>query len=473
MNTISQILSAGFLFGSTWFSGWWLTRLLGVAHNWERLGLAGLLGSAWLTIVLLAAHLGLRIPFTAELVGAVLIFNLVSLGTLYKLQGGRWFELAFITKFLVLPVWQQILVVLVIVPVVLSLIPNVVWPVTDWDALALYDFRAKVLIAEGSWKSGFTLGYFFQYPPFTSLLHAANYALGFQAAKVWYTLIYLSFVITFYALLRRRTTRGVSLFGAVLLAYSPHFLEHATVAYTNLAYSAFLALGIVYLWLAGDRKTPSRDWLVGTLLVALSLWVRSSEPFWVVGAGLLTIAVLRQRSWSVAVGGVFVLYGAKRAWLNLVYLISQSPVQVALPNNEQSQQTNLGTKLLSIISQVIPVSYLHILTQPLSTQGSHILAVFRYLLAYVWPLINYLFVPWLAVQWHDLRHQNWYRLLVMNGTIWATLILIFTGTYIFSFVFVTWDQIGGSVMRMSMFLVALIWFYILSCPVWNNWFKET
>ena len=78
-----------------------------------------------------------------------------------------------------------------------SLLQNYFWPVSDWDALALYDFRGKVVAETGSFIDGIKLGYFYQYPPFTSLLHTTLYVLNFDRVKVWYSLLYVSFQIIF------------------------------------------------------------------------------------------------------------------------------------------------------------------------------------------------------------------------------------------------------------------------------------
>src|SRR5690606_36372601 len=108
-------------------------------------------------------------------------------------------------------------------------------------ALALYDYRAKVKAVEGSMQQGPSLGYFFQYPPYTSLLHVFSYIFSIDRPKIIYSCLYLSFLITFFALLRRSNTSSIALTGTLLLAIDTFVFRHSTMAYTNLPYVIFLS----------------------------------------------------------------------------------------------------------------------------------------------------------------------------------------------------------------------------------------
>ena len=272
------------------------------------------------------------------------------------------------------------------------------------------------------------------------------------------------FLFTFYALLRKETTRFWSIVGTILVTYSPLMIEHSTVAYTNLSYSVFLILGIMYFWRSLKTDGTRSEASIGFFFVSASLWVRLSEPFWLVGIVLLGFFGYRKKDWLFSIVASLGLLFARRSWSFLVKYIIRGTEIVA----ENDVQTVVETPktILQHIQTYVPLHYFAALLVPLSIHFQHIQQVISYLLAYVWPLFNYIFIPWLLITWYDIKKKNFYRLFCINGTIIGILATIFAGTYVFSFFFETWDQIGGSATRMSMFIVPLIWYYLMSSQIW-------
>ena len=160
-----------------------------------------------------------------------------------------------------------------------SLINTLYWPVSLWDSLVLYDFRAHIFAASGFMKEAFIDNYYTGYPLLTSLAHTIVYIMGGEYPQFLHSFFYLSLGAGFYGFLREFVSRKTSLFFTVILLIVEPLFYHSLISYTNLAYTVYLSLGAicVYLW---DKKKERGYLIVSALLVALSTWTRSVEPFW-------------------------------------------------------------------------------------------------------------------------------------------------------------------------------------------------
>lgn len=462
--------------------------LLKVTSLPERVGLAFLLGSGLTSFLFFWTYAFFNFPFNAvnvfliHVLPLVLIFIFIWLRQRSQMSfnlkvGNSKIKkyLSTVSKFSDLEKWLLFILLFLII---VSAFLNYVRPITDWDAIALYDFRAKVMTMTGSWSSGFDLGYFFQYPPYTSLLHAMIYALGIPQAKVWYSCLYFSFIVSFYALLRRKVNRLLSLVGALLLAISPLVLEHATVAYTNLAYTTFFVLSIIYLWYWLEQQHTS-DLILGSLLLGLTTWVRMSEPFWVVGVVLIFSGLIGYKQQSLrqvlkVFYGFAIFSGIRIVWLQyLKYLgtILRTNGATNIPPPEAATTpmhvtVSAGSLLLKLTG--IWGTYAIVLLKPLPILQLHIAQVLQYMTGYIFPAFSYLLFPVLLSCFLLFKHKN--ASLFLNFQILTMLLLlgmIFGGTLVFSFTFFTWDQIGGSANRMVMFLPPFFIFILMQSPLWQ------
>ncbi len=310
-----QHIFALYIILATCYFGWAVGQLLTWKKNIslaEQLFLSISLGTLLYTLSLLLVHSAFGVAISLQLVLILVTIEVVCSIVALALCKLPLFP-ACKTSFKTLQSRSKIekILLLVLTIIILStLAQNLFWPVTDWDALALYDFRARVVAETGSFAKGVELGYFFQYPPYTSLLHTTVYVTGAVYAKVWYTLLYTALIAGIFAILRKRTSSTIALVGAVIIAVDPQIFEHSTMAYTNLSYTLFLAMGTIYLW----EWFRTRRWyngIVGGLLIAGATWVRITEPFWVVGVGLvilvgILLAVL-QKKWQPLVTGLISL----------------------------------------------------------------------------------------------------------------------------------------------------------------------
>jgi len=163
-----------------------------------------------------------------------------------------------------------------------SLVHNLYWPVSDWDSLAVYDFRAKSFLLTGYMKDAINSGYFTAYPLYTSLSHTFLYLLGFKNPVFFYSFLYVSLIVSlFFAMHRITHNRIFSLLFALLLSFNPFIYGHSLMSYTNLPYTVMIAVGFAYILFSFlNERLDFGAFTLGAVLVSLSSWVRSPEPFW-------------------------------------------------------------------------------------------------------------------------------------------------------------------------------------------------
>ncbi len=178
---------------------------------------------------------------------------------------------------------------IMIVTTIIVFAITILWPISEWDALTLYDFRGR-LYAEGLNFSDvqkiddydlYNAGYYFSYPPSTSLIHASFYVLGSNLPQIIYPAIFVSFVLFFFISIYKYVNFDIAFIISGLLMMTNIFVSHASVPYTNLPFTYFYFISsillIEYLFDKKDNKL-----ILSALFLAGSSWMRSVEPFYIV-----------------------------------------------------------------------------------------------------------------------------------------------------------------------------------------------
>lgn len=330
-----------------------------------------------------------------------------------------------------------------------SMLANVYWPVRDWDALTLYDFRAKIFADSGSISEVFKIHrYYLAYPLYTSLMHSFIYIVGNNSPLIIYTLIYIMFVFSFILVVRKRTSITYALFVGSIVSFTPQIFEHSKIAYTNFPYAAFLIIGYLYLM----RWVEKQDlWLLclSCLFVALSTWIRSSEPFWI--TPLVAILLFAKKS---------------KMRLFLMYLFGIFLVKIGWGYYASIQAARFPVKSsldLSLLSGVT-VNFL----------ASRFFEVVIYFWNYVIKPQFFILSTYFVTFAIFLRHKN-PMFVLQFFLITFNIILIFSGTFIVSLIYPKWYLIGDSVSRMSLFLIPLVIYSMADMLYRTNlisWFKK-
>lgn len=415
-------------------SGYLLVNLLlKNSHFLEKVFLGFLITSGLITFLWFALNLA-GIPYTIgsflALAWSCVIVLFVLNMALRRLDPVKPNIKNTLLKIRSLPIWVKILLFCLLIILASVLMADLYWPVKDWDSLVLYDYRAKVFLNTGFMTDGVARGYFFNYPLLTSLIHTWVYLTGVNNPMFYYFLVYLSFLVVFYYSLRRFNSRELSLIGTFFLAVTPEIFQHSLMSYTNLIYTVYLVLAYIYLYIWYNNQ-KNGILLISSLLLTLSTWARSSEPFWLIPIlTLAIISVLRKKLVPI-----------------FAYIITFFPIQITwstFQSRMQGAQYSTG--------QMMESSLVTLLTK---FSFARILEIAEYLYKNVfttWGILGIAFILFFIYAIVKLKKS---KVLMFSFLILLSFCALFVGTYIFSFSVETWKEIPDSARRMSMFFLPM------------------
>lgn len=314
-----------------------------------------------------------------------------------------------------------------------NFIISVYWPIGDWDAIALYDFRAKVFLHSSNLASAIkSSGYFLGYPLLTSLAHTFIYQLGGENPKIIYFLFYLSFIIVFFGFSRRFVNRETSILTTLLLSTQIQIFSHASIAYTNLPFTIYFSLSAFYLYV-WIRQQKCSLLILSALLLGLSSWARSSEPFWLVNLAIVFIYSVKNKKLLYAVLYPLIFMFFYQIWksyeAHFVSTIYSNPVSL-VKGSLSVFFTNLSLERFREVLNFIFKYSVGGWNSLVLLLGASVSLGFRY----------------------KIRRDF---LIILLGYI---LLLIF-GTYVFSIIYPGWINIPDSARRMSMVFIPIIILY--------------
>jgi len=342
---------------------------------------------------------------------------------------------------------EKITVGIIALFILFSLWSTLYWPVSSWDSLVLYDWRAKLFYLTGTMTEGISRGYFFGVPLLTSLAHTWAYFLGAKQPEFIYTLYLASFAAMFYGALRMFTTRTISLITTLLLITTPDIFMHSTFSYTNFPYTVYFVMSTIYLyiWMVKEKSSYLP---ISAILLGLSTWTRSSEPFWIVNLLVLIIfCIYKRKVLSPVFFGIF-FFLIRQPW-------------VWFENSKLDYSTTVSSKIIqgiSVIFEKINIGHTFIVLKFLYDNFFVGIAVF--LFAFIFVLTLEFKQAW--------RNKDFW----LSSMVIGYVLLVVVGTYVFSLTFRDWE-IGGSLTRMGMFIPPLIYFYVASSKKINDLFVKT
>lgn len=321
--------------------------------------------------------------------------------------------------------------------VVTTVIINIYLPVRSWDSLALYEYRALSFSSTGFMDQAISRGYSFGHPLLTSIMHTWAYVNNMASPMLLYSSIYATLLVSFFFAIRRiRGFFTASLF-TTLLATSAEIYSHALISYTNLPYTTYLIIGIIFLTEAyRDKKSSSDNLLLSAIFIGLSTWVRSAEPFWLIVVAAAMILSIKKKSFRDMFHYLLITFGISSIW-SLFKKMHLGGTQGVIGRSASALETVVDGNL-SVDRAIVIFSYVY---QNIILPNR--ILVFALLLSI--PIV--------------IKTKNTLSKLLFI-VIALSFMIMYTGTYALSLIFSTWDQIGGSATRMSMFLVPLILYYL-------------
>lgn len=414
-------------------------------HLLERLGVSFLLGFGIFTLLMFCySSFGIKIAIESTFL--VLIVCVILLFVLLKLLKRKIFvnPLELIKMFSGLTLLEKLIVCIVLSIVVCSLILSIYFPVYIWDALALYDFRAKVIVQQGFYTQiAHNFSYFNGYPLFTSLSHVLVYVFGGTNPQFVYSFMYISFMFIFYSIIRNFSSRKIALIATLLLITIPDIFAHSTFAYTNLPYTIFLVLGNMYLFRWFVKKQSIGFLILAGIFTGLSTWSRVAEPFWLINVFMLIALTFYKFKIYLPSFFIYIIsfLGIKEPWNLLGYNPSTGTGINKFYDMTAEANSYLTTFSTNIFdkNRVIEV----------------IIYVYQNVISSWFPVLP-LFSLCVILNFRNFFRKRSTFFLIMIVLHFAILLL---GSYIFSFQFSEWVNIPDSARRMSMFFVPMMIFY--------------
>ena len=463
----------------------------------ERIGVAYGLGFGLLTLVMLLLNL-LGIKFSLANT-SILCISVIIVGSMLYWKRKKWSYhwLAELPRWLKrmgktvgsLSIFERIVLGFLIFFGISNLITAAYWPVCWWDALAVYDLRARVLAETQSFPEAalkvIDPAYLFYYPPMTSLVHAWLYLWGWANPKVFYSLLFISLAIIFYYSVRDYGPGYHCLLFTLILVSTPSLYSHATSAYINFPFAFYFSVGTLYLyrWMSTSKKGFLT--LAG-LFLGLSSWVRQESIVFFLGYGvvLLYFSISRRRFFAPLWFGFlyFILYPlwdfyypymARPQSFTTVSpsssMVSQTSAMLFPLSNPLSVSSGPGSALGTILSKLSKIVslYTRVIVSPLR-DGSGLFSqlfdftrwkeVLQYLQKNVlmpYRVIAYLFVATIGLYANRIGKYRFLLALILTS-----MVLFMVGAYGFSLRISYWEAIGGSVERLFMMFLPIIWYFI-------------
>lgn len=401
----------------------------------ERIALSYLLGIGIYTIILYILGL-LLVPFTQLNLMLVLCVSSILLLLTEKKRIINFWSTGIVGKTdkrrdLTRVDW--IILAILTVLVGSSVINTLYWPVYAWDALAVYDFRAKLFSDSGYLSSAISSGNYWGYPLFTSLSHTIFYVFGSDRPQIIYTLLYLSLIVIFYSILRKGTSRVKALMGTLFLAVIPDIFDHSLYAYTNLPYTVYFSIGSIYILEYVRKQDKYKTLILGILLVGLSTWVRSKETFWIVPLIFIAYESVRKKSVYEILMFVSIFFPIQYVWK---FIQNQQPIVTKIDYIEIAK--NMGHDMVGSAYRLFDV---------LKYDFDNIVMA--------WPNLFIIFGMTVFYSYVNKIRSH----IIPLCFIMLTFALIIAGTFLLSLTYPHWKEIGDSAMRLSMVLLPLLVYY--------------
>jgi hypothetical protein len=414
-------------------------------HLLEKAALGYLVGIGFFTLIMSIANL-FGVPFTLFYMFSLLSILSLTLFSFYLFYLGKngikdkLVSLKIKNLLTNLSFAEKLMSLVIVFLILSSLIAGLYFPVRDWDALALYDQRAKMFVATGYQAEGLSTPYRISHPPMTSMAHTLSSLTNITNPMYLYAIIFISFVVVFYFICRRFISRAYSLLATLALASTPIIYGHSQMAYTNLPYAVYSSLGLVYLYLWFVKKGKNVRYLViSSVLVGLGTWIRSADLLWIIAMLVVVVAAIAFRKFKSVLVYSLIFFPIYYYWIYLRAQFINTPVVGGLPDRTpeliKTLISDISFERAADIGQIVFASMISPYL-PLFIAG---------LLIFVSRLVK--------------------KKLQFNGELLLIMVVLgvfinYAGLYVFSINYSSYAVLRDSLHRMSMFVIPLLLFYI-------------
>jgi len=313
-----------------------------------------------------------------------------------------------------------------------------------WDAIALYDARAKFLEGGMKFSDMPTLSrfdnlnkyYYLLYPPYTSIAHYF-WERVFDVRKfpvgIYYSLNLLLLAVGVFLLTRKGLGEKIAASLSLIVSSNNVIFLVSIKEYTNLPYTLYLVFGVFLLF---NYMRNGRLWelLYGTFFISTSMWIRFLEPIWLVVFLSFVLASIFNRAFKRMILPALLLFAycliEYSSWSYFVKVVGENP---------------------SVLN-FSPVA----LAEPLLGIFTGAWANVAVLFTKSWgiPLFIYLITLTAVVfQWRKISKNK--ETLFLSLVIFLSIVLYFLQLYFVSFQADWWESVGWSLARSSSYLIPI------------------
>ena len=266
----------------------------------EKIGLSFPIGIAVETIAMLILdQAGIGFSITSLLSIQVIILLGVSVPTILREKKNITESLYISTKHSLSGtnfVWLIFIIAIIYVEY-MNFYKCIYMPPYDNDSLSSFETIGYVSAMEHTYK-GISLfdknyilgvhgpGSTITYAPFVQLSYAYVYTLGAVTSKIIPALMFLSFLIAFYGVTKRGTSKTAAAVATFFVLTTSDFTLFSTFSMTNVMHAAFASLAIIYTYLFIKHRDKKDLYLSGILLGA-NMWCRTEGVVFIIAASLI------------------------------------------------------------------------------------------------------------------------------------------------------------------------------------------
>lgn len=342
---------------------------------------------------------------------------------------------------------QTLGIVVVLLFTSFSMIVNSYWPVRDWDALTLYDFRAKVFSENQEIAGIFTpeLNYYLAYPFFTSLVHTVSYVFEYARPAIYYSLVYAVLGLFIFGFLSQKVSKVLSIIFTILVMLSGDIFNHSFISYTNLTYTTYFVVGML-TFSEGIATNKTKLLILGSTLIGVMQHVRYDDPFWIIPMLISGLLFIKSKNYKPLLISIIIVLLFRFLWSGYKSAMMHGYMPVGSLPTPNLLETLLST---DILQRVVDVS------------------TFLYKTLWLkYGILIYIFIFSVLISWR--KKSELLRL--SQFTTFLILAILYFGTIAMSYLYAKWNVVGGSVARMMMILIPTS--LVSACLALGEYFNE-
>jgi hypothetical protein len=319
-----------------------------------------------------------------------------------------------------------------------------------WDAIALYDARAKFLANGMKFSQMTSFGqydtvnkyYYLIYPPFTSVVHFfwnSNVVTSKIPVGVYYSITLLVMSVFLFYITKREMGILPAIIMFFLVSTNGSIFNVTIKEYTNLPYDLYLVSGIFLLYTFIRKKIR---WMLifGILLITSTIWIRLLESIWIaVGIAFLLSFVVKKfelKKFYAPLILLSVCFLEYSSWQYFVKSISDNP----------------GFLKFSYVTMLSPIAGVF--------TGAPIVVLVTIAKAWGLPFfVHFLAVTAAAMKWRTILKDK--ALLFLVLTVFLSILLYFAQFYMLAFQHDWWNIVAASLDRSSSFLIPISAYILL------------